>query len=92
MNIKQIEEDFDKEFDDYYDFTKDERKQPMGMAKKPHLVSLNKRIKKFYKAKFNQILDDMIDEEMPDALTSLESVGYLVKKEQLKEYKKKFNQ
>lgn len=63
------------------------------------LAKNKKKIKVFYKAKINQILDECIGEERKikqyhttnEVLKHMGSVGYNLKVKELKEYKKKFN-
>ena len=89
MTYKEIEKEFDKEFDFEYDATRTETA-------------------KWWLAKINQIIDEMVGEEkkktgwikmifgdgskMRRKILSDKDLGYNQKVQELKEFKKKFNE
>ena len=87
MNIKDIEKEFDEEFAGAYGYCN-------------HTMA--GEIRSFYKAKINQVIDEMIGEkkkeesklpEMGDEYIKVEreNIGYNQKRAELKKYKEKFN-
>ena len=111
MNYQQIEKEFEPFFDEMWEsFLEMYDKAIKGKAPNPEVLhpknsAIKERIKSFYKAKINQVIDKMIGKEkknvekypmykvFKDKIKRLNGydIGYNKKVQELKEYKKKFN-